>query len=68
MAKVKLESAQVKIKHIYYRWSEHRQFSPGDQVLALLPIVGSPFQAKFTGPGPFMVVRKVSEQNSDCNS
>ena len=30
-------------------------------MLALLPILGSPFQAKFTGP--YTVVRQVSEQN-----
>lgn len=38
MAKEKLERAQVKIKHIYDCRSERRQFSSGDQVLALLPI------------------------------
>ena len=36
-------------------------FSPGDQVLALLPIVTSPFQAKFSGP--HTVVKQISEQN-----
>lgn len=35
--------------------------SPGDQVLALTPLVGSPFQAKFTGP--YTVERQVSEKN-----
>lgn len=62
VAKEKMKSAQVKMKHIYDRRSEHRQFSPGNQVTipALLPIVGSRFQAKFTGPST--VVCKVSEQ------
>ncbi len=41
--------------------AERRQFSPGDQVLALLPVVSSPFQAKFHGP--FTVLRQVSELN-----
>lgn len=69
MAKEKLESEQVKMKNIDDRRSKHRPFFVlVTRFLALLPIVGSPFQAKFTGPGPFMVVRKVSEQNSDCNS
>lgn len=38
-----------------------RQFSEVDQVLALLPFVGAPFQAKFVGP--YTVVRQLSEQN-----
>ncbi len=36
-------------------------FSPGDQVLALLPIANSPFLAKYTGP--YRVVRQVSDLN-----
>ena len=61
MAKEKLALAQGKIKHLYDRHAEHRTFSPGDQVLALLPIVTSPFQAKFTGP--HTVLKQLSEQN-----
>lgn len=38
-----------------------REFSAGDQVLVLLPLVESPFQAKFFGP--CTVVSRVSEQN-----
>ncbi|XP_010775497.1 ubiquitin-associated protein 2-like [Notothenia coriiceps] len=38
------------------RKPEQRSFSPGDQVLALLSMVNSPFQAKCSGP-------KVSDQN-----
>lgn len=57
----KLASAQVKMKRLYDRKAEQHQFSPSDHVLALLPIVTSPFQAKFTGP--FTVLRQVSEQN-----
>ena len=38
-----------------------RAFSPCDQVLALLPIPGSPFGAKYSGP--FTVLRKISERN-----
>ncbi|XP_062382811.1 uncharacterized protein LOC134070456 isoform X1 [Sardina pilchardus] len=40
-------------------WSEPRVFSPVDQVLALLPIAGSPFLSKYTGPNT--VVRQVSD-------
>jgi transposase InsO family protein len=61
LAKEKLAGAQHKMKRLYDRISEQRTFSPGDQVLALLPLVGSPFQAKFTGP--HTVVKKVSDQN-----
>ena len=60
MAREKLTSSQEK-KRLYDRKSEQRQFSPGDQVLALLPVVSSPFQAKFTGP--FTVLHQLSDQN-----
>ena len=36
-------------------------FSPGDQVVPLLPIPGSPFCAKYSGP--YSVVRQVLETN-----
>lgn len=49
------------MKHLYDQGAETRQFCEGDQVLAFLPIVGSPLQAKFVGP--HTVVRKLSEQN-----
>lgn len=61
LAKQRLEKAQVKMKHLYDKRSEKRQFSEGDQVLALLPVVGSPFQAKFAGP--YTVVSQLSELN-----
>lgn len=61
MAKTHLESSQKKMKRLYDRRVERREFSPGDQVMALIPLAGSPFQAKFSGP--YMVVRKVSELN-----
>lgn len=46
----KLSGAQMKMKELFDRKSETRMFEPGDQVLALLPLVGSPFQARFSGP------------------
>ena len=49
------------MKGLYDRRAERREFSTGDQVLALLPLVGSPFQAKFSGP--YTVTRKVSDLN-----
>ena len=60
-AKKQLASSQVKVKRLYDRKAEVRQFSPGDQVLALLPVVSSPFQAKFLGP--FNVLHKLSDLN-----
>ncbi|XP_034567353.1 uncharacterized protein LOC117832370 [Notolabrus celidotus] len=61
MAQSNLSSAQGKMKRLYDRRCEQREFRSGDQVLALLPIVSSPFQARFTGP--FTVLRQVSSQN-----
>lgn len=56
-----MEVTQVIPKEQYGCRSEHRQFSPGDQVLTLLPLQFSPFQAKFAGP--YTVERQVSELN-----
>ncbi len=53
--------SQSKMKKLYDRHTERQEFSPGDQVLALMPIVGSPFQAKYIGP------YTVSEKSSDLN-
>lgn len=61
LAKEKLASAQGKMKHLYDCDAERHIFSHGDQVLALLPIVSSPFQAKFTGL--HTVLKQISEQN-----
>lgn len=46
----KLSCKQVKMKELSDRKAESCIFEPGDQVLALLPLVCSPFQAKFSGP------------------
>ena len=56
-----LGEAQTKMKRLYDRKAVARVFSPGDQVVALLPILGSPFGAKYSGP--FTVLRKISETN-----
>lgn len=47
------------MKSLHDRHAECCEFSPDDQVLALLPLVGSPFQAKFSGP--YTVAWKVSD-------
>lgn len=49
------------MKHLYDPWAEVHVFSPGDHVLALLPVWGSPFQARFAGP--YSVVREASDLN-----
>ena len=49
MAGEHLTSVQSKMKRYYDHRAEPRVFCPGDQVLALLPIPASPFQARFTG-------------------
>lgn len=61
LAKEKLEGSQRKMKLRYDKKAELREFCPGDRVLALLPLVNSPFQAKYSGP--FTVLRKVSDLN-----
>ena len=53
--------AQTKMKRLYDRKAVARVFGPGDQVIALLPILGSPFGAKYSGP--YTVLRKISESN-----
>ncbi|KAG1928985.1 zinc finger CCHC domain-containing protein [Pimephales promelas] len=50
LAKSSLRKSQDRMKSLFDRRTELRSFQPGDQVLALLPVVGSPFQAKFVGP------------------
>lgn len=60
-AKENLEKAQIKMKTLFDRRSEQRVFKPGDQVLALLSLVSSPFCAKFVGP--YTVVRALSDLN-----
>uniref|UniRef100_A0A3P8WEH2 Gypsy retrotransposon integrase-like protein 1 n=1 Tax=Cynoglossus semilaevis TaxID=244447 RepID=A0A3P8WEH2_CYNSE len=61
MAKHSLEKSQKKMKSLFDRKAKQRQFNLGDQVMLLLPVVGSPFQAKFAGPFP--IKKQVSEQD-----
>lgn len=61
VARKNVEVTQVIRKQQYGCRSKHRQFSPGDQVLTLLPLQFSPFQAKLAGP--YTVERQVSELN-----
>ena len=61
MAKRNLQMSQNKMKKTYDRRIECQEFSLGDQVLALMPVVSSPFQAKYTGP--YTVAEKVLDLN-----
>ena len=61
LAKKNLGTAQSKMKTLYDRRAEKRVFSEGDRVLALLPIITSPFQAK--NGGPYEIKKKTSEHN-----
>ncbi|XP_028835757.1 uncharacterized protein LOC114790140 isoform X1 [Denticeps clupeoides] len=54
-----LSSTQRDMKTHYDKRTVSRSFEPGDQVLVLLPIVGSALQAKFVGP--YVVDSKLSE-------
>ena len=62
MARENLTTTQVKMKQRYDQKAQRRVFSVGDKVLSLLPIISSPFQAKFAGP--YTVIKKVSDINS----
>lgn len=62
MAREKLQVSQSrKRKKNYDRRTECQEFSLGDQVLALMPIMGSPFQTKYTSP--YTVIEKISDLN-----
>lgn len=61
LAKEQLGVAQTKMKMLHDRKAESRVFEPGDQVLALTPVVCSPFQAWYAGP--FVVAEKLLDLN-----
>lgn len=50
LARVHLAEAQSKMKLRYDKCSLQLNFQPGDKVLVLLPVPGSPMQARFSGP------------------
>ena len=49
------------MKERYDRRAELHEFSEGDRVLALCPLMSSPFQAKFMGP--YTVLKRASDLN-----
>ena len=60
-ARRKLGKAQSKMQRLYNRRAKQRSFKLGDKVLALLPILNSPFQAKFGGP--YEIVKCFNDHN-----
>ena len=59
LASSNLQASQRKMKTWYDQKVKCRSFSPGDQVLVLLPLPGSPLQARYRGP--YAVLHKVGE-------
>ncbi len=59
MARDSLLHAQVTMKSKYDRKTVQRHFKEGDQVLVLLPVLGSALSARFSGP--YEVLRKMSD-------
>jgi len=49
-AKANLGHSQDRMKQLFDHSAEVQVFQSGDQVLALVPVVGTAFQAKFVGP------------------
>ena len=60
-ARRKLGKAQCKMQRLFNRKAKHRTFNVGDKVLALLPLVNSPFQAKYSGP--YEIVKFLPDYN-----
>ena len=60
-AKLKLKSAQGKMKQNYDKNTKERSFKSADKNLALLPIPGRPLQARYFGPNT--VEKKASDLN-----
>ncbi|XP_073807553.1 uncharacterized protein [Danio rerio] len=58
MAQQTLKSVQGKMKKRFDVKTVVREFKPGDQVLVLLPIVGSALSARFSGP--YVIDHKIS--------
>ena len=61
LARSNLISAQKIMKQRYDKKTVERKFQPGDKVLVLLPIPGSPLQARFSGP--YEVEEKIGDLN-----
>ena len=58
-AQANLKSVQSDMKTWYDRKARDRCFNVGDQVLVLLPVLGQPLQARYSGP--YVIDRKVGD-------
>ena len=65
-ARSNLKSTQSKMKLHYDENAQDRNFEPGDNVLALLPIPVGPLQARYYGP--YTVDKKLSDVNYIVNT
>ena len=61
LAKKNLQSAQKCMKNQYDKNCVSRKFQPGDKVLALLPVTGNTFQARYFGP--YLIEKKENDLN-----
>ncbi|KAL7837523.1 hypothetical protein SRHO_G00272340 [Serrasalmus rhombeus] len=65
-ARRRLGKVQSRMQTLFNRKAEHHKFQPGDLVLALLPLLNSPFQAKFMAP--YKVVKCLPDHNYLLNT
>ena len=54
-----LVSSQKRMKSHYDEGSSPRSFVPGEKVLVLFPVPGSPLKAKFSGP--YEIIKKIND-------
>ena len=66
MAKKNLGKSQQRMKTWYDKKSKKRCFKVGDRVLALLPILQQPLQARYCGP--YLIIRKVNDVDYVINT
>lgn len=62
----KLAKSQGKMQRLFGRKVKSRNFQVGDQVLALLPVLTSPFQARFAGP--YTIAKSLPNNNYLLNT
>ena len=66
LAHKNLKFVQCKMKTRYDKNTINRNFKTGDKVLVLFPVPNNPLQAKYYGP--YIVDRKINEQNYVINT
>ena len=66
MAQEKLRDTQKQMKTWHDRKARTKIFHPGDQMLVLLPIHGSPLQVRYCGP--YTVEKKLSDVDYVINT